>query len=71
MARRSYFSLVEPTWQTSCGGSAASSRYISYSLVPGGVFSRHGSSFVPVPRGASLIPNPPLRLSGQVPTVRA
>src|SRR2546423_10201454 len=31
------------------GGSDASSRYIVYSLVPGGVFRRQGSSFVPLP----------------------
>ena len=39
IARRSYLSLVEPTWQTSAGGSPASSRYIVYSLDPGGVVS--------------------------------
>ena len=33
--RRSYLSFVEPTWQTIAGGSAASSRYIVYSDVPG------------------------------------
>src|SRR4051812_17172156 len=31
------------------GGSDVSSRYIEYSDVPGGVFSCHGSSLVPVP----------------------
>ena len=28
MARSWYFSVVEPTWQTSAGGSACSSRYM-------------------------------------------
>ena len=49
IARRWYFSWVEPTWQTSAGGSAASSRYIVYSDVPGAVLSSHGSSLVPLP----------------------
>ncbi len=40
---------MPPTWQTIVGGSEASSRYIVYSDVPGGVFRTHGSSFVPVP----------------------
>src|SRR5450830_420343 len=31
------------------GGSAASSLYIVYSEVPGGVFRTHGSPFVPLP----------------------
>ena len=38
-----------PTWQASCGGSEASSRYIVKSLVPGRCFSCQGSSFVPEP----------------------
>ncbi len=49
MARLSYFSCVPPTWQMIAGGSAASSRYIWYSDVPGGVLRTHGSALVPVP----------------------
>src|ERR1700712_5491623 len=47
IARAWYVSFVEPTWQTRIGGAAASSRYIVYSELPGGVVSRHGSSLVP------------------------
>src|SRR6185369_7081802 len=39
---------------TICGGSAASSRYIVYSEVPGAVFRTHGSSFVPLPLAIAL-----------------
>ena len=49
IARASYDSRVVPTWHTSCGGSACSSRCIVYADEPGGVVSFHGSSFVPVP----------------------
>ena len=38
-----------PTWQTSSGGSAASSLYIVYAELPGAVVSCQGSSAVPVP----------------------
>ena len=55
MARLSYLSCVPPTWQMIAGGSFASSRYIGYSVVPGGVVSRQGSSFVPVPVGAIVV----------------
>ena len=44
MARRWYLSWVAPTWQTSAGGSADSSRHIVYSDVPGAVLSCQGSS---------------------------
>src|SRR5262245_24182801 len=47
--RARYRSLVVPTWHTSSAGSAASSRYMVNSDVPGGVFNTHGSSAVPVP----------------------
>src|SRR6185437_16267724 len=58
MARRRYLSVVDPTWQTRVGGSACSSLYIVYWELPGGVFSTHGSSLLPV-----LISCPP-RCSG-------
>jgi hypothetical protein len=45
------------------GGSAASSRYIWYSEVPGGVFSTHGSSLVPLPlKFATSVASPRLSL---------
>src|SRR5664279_5831441 len=44
------------------GGSAASSRYIVYSDVPGGVVRTQGSSLVPVPVAISLAP--PVRVAG-------
>src|SRR5665213_565790 len=46
-ADRWYVRVVEPTWQTSTGGSADSPRYIMYVELPGGVVSSHGSSLVP------------------------
>src|SRR6478735_11517782 len=55
VALRWYFSWVEPTWHTSAGGSADSSRYIVYALVPGAVLSCHGSSFVPLPAMSVLL----------------
>src|SRR5690349_10285230 len=54
IARLSYLSCVPPTWQTIAGGSLASSRYIVYSEVPGGVLRTQGSSFVPLPAMAFL-----------------
>ena len=49
MARASYLSCVPPTWQTIAGGSPASSRYIGYADVPGGVVRSQGSLLVPLP----------------------
>ena len=40
---------MPPTWQTMAGGSPASSRYIVYSDVPGGVRRIQGSALVPLP----------------------
>src|SRR5580692_11656739 len=54
-ARKWYLRVVEPTWQTSAGGSACGSWYIEYSDVPGGVFSSHGSSLVPAAISGLLI----------------
>ena len=49
MADRWYLSVVDPTTQTSAGGSPCSSRYIVYDDVPGGVVNCQGSSAVPEP----------------------
>src|SRR5438876_4342017 len=49
MQRRSYRSSVLPTVTTSAGGVRLSSLYAENSAVPGGVFSSHGSAFVPLP----------------------
>src|SRR2546425_2041735 len=49
MHRRSYRSSVLPTVTTSAGGVRLSSLYTENSDVPGGVFSSHGSAFVPLP----------------------
>jgi hypothetical protein len=64
MARASYFSWVEPTWQTITGGPAASSRYIVYSEVPGGVLSTHGSALVPLP--APMVASSPLGVCAEL-----
>ena len=49
MHLRSYFSCVFPTCTTRAGGVEDSSLYASNSDVPGGVFTTHGWSFVPLP----------------------
>ena len=49
IARSRYDRVVLPTTQTRAGGSAASSRYIRYSELPGGVLRTQGSSLVPDP----------------------
>src|SRR5438270_12646561 len=47
MQRRSYCNTVFPTVQTRIGGWCASSLFMVYSDVPGGVLSTQGCSFVP------------------------
>ena len=46
------------------GGSPASSRYIWYSDVPGGVLSTHGSALVPLPLWLAMLPSSRSKLAG-------
>src|SRR6185437_14628874 len=71
IARLSYLSCVPPTWQMMAGGSLASSMYIVYSEVPGGVLSSHGSALVPLPGIRSSSPSVTLSLGNFEVTVAA